>query len=551
MAPDRLGRRPADIVAPRGGYLARDLLNIRSDTDRWKLAQQAAGRDGVAPEEWSDRLLAVSVKLDREMPVSSLGDLPDEWPPPAPLPKGTSVPSLDPASPPPPLRSWLEDVANRSCIPLEFVACPALVAISAVVGRTIGILPVRLDRHLVVANLWGGIVGRPGSMKSSAVEEALRPLNRLAATAREQYQVQASPASADREIINAEIDSIKQEMRQVARGKVVGGDARMALLKERYANKVSQLEKLLSSERRYLTQDATVEKLWELLRDNPRGILVARDELAGWLRTMDKPGREGDREFFSEGWNGTGDYTFDRIARGTVHIPANTLSIIGGIQPGRLAPYVQEAISEANGADGLLQRVQLLVWPDSLGERKQIDRWADSEAKNRAYKIFADLDALKASDLPTDEQGPTPALRFNEDAQYVYDNFRSALEQRLRSDELAGAPASESHIAKSRSLMPSLALLFHLINIVSGNYAGPVSVEAAERAIAWCDFLERHAHKVYASELTPGVSSARALAAKIEDGVITNGQAVRDIYRRHWANLKTPAEVAAALDVLE
>ncbi len=65
--------------------------------------------------------------------------------------------------------------------------------------------------------------------------------------------------------------------------------------------------------------DTTVEKLGELLNQNPRGLLLMRDELSGLLRTLDKPGREGDREFFLEGWNGTGSYTYDRISRGTTH----------------------------------------------------------------------------------------------------------------------------------------------------------------------------------------------------------------------------------------
>ena len=43
---------------------------------------------------------------------------------------------------------------------------------------------------------------------------------------------------------------------------------------------------------RLITQDATMEKLHEILHDSPAGILVIRDELSGWLATLDKPGRD-------------------------------------------------------------------------------------------------------------------------------------------------------------------------------------------------------------------------------------------------------------------
>ena len=65
--------------------------------------------------------------------------------------------------------------------------------------------------------------------------------------------------------------------------------------------------------RRYLTNDATVEKIGELLAVNPRGILVFRDELTGWLSSLDKEGREGTRAFFLEAWSGTGSFVYDRI----------------------------------------------------------------------------------------------------------------------------------------------------------------------------------------------------------------------------------------------
>lgn len=83
----------------------------------------------------------------------------------------------------------------------------------------------------------------------------------------------------------------------------------------------------------------------ELLNRNPRGLLLFRDELVGWLRTLDKEGHESDRAFYLEAWNGQGSFTYDRIGRGTLHIENVTLSVLGGIQPGPLSIYLRATLS--------------------------------------------------------------------------------------------------------------------------------------------------------------------------------------------------------------
>src|SRR5829696_4184667 len=150
--------------------------------------------------------------------------------------------------------------------------------------------------------------------------------------------------------------------------------------------------------RRYKTEDATVEKIGDLLIENPQGILNHRDELSGWFRSLDKQGREGDRAFYLESWNGTGSFDVDRIGRGSIHIPALCLSILGGIQPGPLSNYIYQAVQGEQGADGLLQRFQLTVWPDPPKTWRNVDRYPDAEAKNRVYEVFKKLDTLRVNE---------------------------------------------------------------------------------------------------------------------------------------------------------
>jgi len=92
--------------------------------------------------------------------------------------------------------------------------------------------------------------------------------------------------------------------------------------------------------KRYLVNDATVEKLGELLNHNPNGLLLFRDELSGFLHTMDRPGHENDRAFYCEAWNGTGAYTYDRIGRGT-------LAVVIGMSPPVLRQIRAMALGQA------------------------------------------------------------------------------------------------------------------------------------------------------------------------------------------------------------
>ena len=123
---------------------------------------------------------------------------------------------------------------------------------------------------------------------------------------------------------------------------------------------------------------------------------------------------------------------------------------------------MSEALSgDGGGDDGLLQRLQLIVWPDSQPAWKNVDRYPETEAKRNVYALFKRLDALRADEIeaaaPDDYAAVSvPTISFSPEAQDLFDAWRAGLEQTLQSYELRHQPALESHLAKYRSLMPSL-----------------------------------------------------------------------------------------------
>ena len=170
----------------------------------------------------------------------------------------------------------------------------------------------------------------------------------------------------------------------------------------------------------------------------------------------------------------------------------------------------------------------MIAWPDSGGRWRNIDRWPDAAAKDDAWDVFRRLDCLDPTEIGAKQEGDeTPFLRFADEAQRAFDEWRDRLENRLRAGDLA--PAMESHLAKYRSLVPSLALIFHLADRESG---GPVGYESLTRALCWAEYLESHACRLYANVLAADMAAAVELSRRLQD---LGGQfTAREVYRKHW-----------------
>jgi putative DNA primase/helicase len=462
------------------------------------------------------------------------------WPNPEPLPSDIpEVPEFDPDLLPDSLRPWITDIAERMQCPLDYPAAACMVVLSAVVGRQVTIRPQEQDDWTVVPNLWGAIIGPPGAMKSPPMKEVLKPIEVLEEAARERHELNLTEYEAKLKVAKQAAKVADQSIK-----KALGeGDEQRA---EKIAIQSKRQEPKLPTRQRYLTQDTTIEKLGELLAGNPNGILVYRDELVGWLRSLEKQGHESDRAFYLEAWDGNGRFTFDRIGRGTIEIDAATVSILGGIQPGPLTAYLTSALRGGAGDDGLLQRFQLAVWPSMPKTWTPVDRKPHTEARQQAFEVFLQLSVLQQVEAERDLSSPLPYVRFAPDAQVLFKERRERLELRLRAG--GELEAFEGVIAKQRSLLPSLALLIHLAQHPQG---GPVPISALNKAIRWVEYLEGHARRIFATALDSETTAVLALVKRLQDGDLDRffdyyKHAVpteypvftaRDVYKNHWKGL--------------
>lgn len=435
------------------------------------------------------------------------------------------------------LRAWASDIAVRMQCPPDFPAVGAMVAFSSVIGRKACIRPKRHDDWQVVPNLWGAVVGRPGVMKSPALSEVLKPLDRLSTLVGNLH----AEAMRDHEI-KSKLDKMNGKALEdkaqalVKKGKI--DEAKQVLIE-------SNLDAIATPAlRRYKVTDASVEALGEILIENPWGTLAYRDELNGLLRSLDKEGQEGARAFYLQGYDGNQGYTFDRIMRGkNLHIPAVCIAMLGGIQPGKLQAYIHDAVSGGAGDDGLLQRFGLLVWPDIGAEWLNIDKWPDTLAKTIAFEAFQRLDTMTLTiDSESGEEAPV-VYQFSDDAQTLFEEWRQGFETELRSGE--HHPAMESHLSKYRKLVPAIALVCALAD---GEIV--VSKASLQRALAWARYLQTHAARAYAAGSRPATEGAMTLLSKIKKGAVVNGFKPADVYLKGWSSLGKPEDVHAAISML-
>lgn len=137
-------------------------------------------------------------------------------------------------------------------------------------------------------------------------------------------------------------------------------------------------------------------------------------------------------------------------------------------------------------------------------------------------------------------------LKFAPDAQALFVDWLTDLETRLRSDDTSNY--MQAHLAKYRKLMPALALLFS----IADGALDVVGLHHARQAADWCEYLAHHAHRVYASRISPERLAAISLAKKLTKGWKRDSGTftVRDVYQNDWSGLGTADEVRAALRLL-
>jgi hypothetical protein len=458
-----------------------------------------------------------------------------EYPNPIPLPDALKpVKKLNPGILPDAFRGFVVDVSDRLGIPIDYAAMSLLASFSALVGARCRIQPkANDDRYNEACNNNFVLIGRPSSLKSPAMKESLSFLRTIDHELNDANGSELAAWKAD----EIERDIMKKALKQDAEEH----QKKKSPLPFDFA-KIVQLEDESEPppQKRLVVNDCSVEALQAICADNPNGFLWFADELASLFAILNKNGNQNLRAFLLTAWNGLEPFTVDRIGRGLNQRIENTcFSILGSMQPGVLTNILSPAVSGGSDDDGLMQRFQLMVYPDDTRQVIYCDRQPDQDAIQSVTTAFRRIYTTYS-----DEQNAGVVFKFDRGAQDLYQSWYVEFLQRVRADDIH--PALESHLSKMRKTVPTMALMFHLAD----HHSGPVCSSCFIRAMDFGDYLRSHAERIYGLGTDRAVTTADLLLSKIKSRNLPNPFKVRDVYRKHWSGLTDSKEVENGCELL-
>ena len=368
---------------------------------------------------------------------------------------------------PEPLRSLAIEGASSIGCDTSYITLPMLTATGAMIGNA---------RRLVAKSgwaippiIWTAIVGDSGTAKTPAMGITLKPIEDLQAEA----------------YVNA--DEAEERYQQ----DVAAYEKAAAIWKrDKKTDEPPPTKPLPPEPLRLIVTDTTMEALAPILSANPKGLLLARDELAGWLGSFNEYKQSGSDSANWLSMYSAKTITIDRKTGTprTIYVRDPLICITGGIQPSILS----HCLGREHRESGMAARLLLTCPP------RKPKKWTDGTIGDSIRNEYIAL-VRSVVDLPMDtaEDGrPKPRyIGMTKAAQRIYQDFynRHNIEQAELSGDLAAA------WSKLEEIPLRLALIIHCVKMATGETTTDrVDVDTIEAAIALTRWHCYETRRVYA-----------------------------------------------------
>lgn len=333
---------------------------------------------------------------------------------------------------PPVARTFVADGAAALGCPPDFVVVPLFGFIGALIGNS---RTLRLKRGFeVLPSFWMGVVGRPGTVKTPALNLSRRLLDVLQ---QESWK------------------TFKTDFDTWLDGKPT----------DRGPKPIPE---------HFFATDTTTEAIAHALQSS-RGIAIIHDELAGWVLAFDNYKKGGDRQNWLSSWSGA-PLKPNRKTAEPIYIPDPVVCVVGGIQPEVLPDLGGEAARD----DGFIPRL-LLSWPDA-----EPSPWTDAVMAESIFEAM--LAAVRPLRLIGED---TVTIRLSA-AAYVewvaWFNENQALTAAARGLTAGWGAKAPVHLAR-------IALVLHLVAYPEERER-ELSVDTMRDAVAVIEYFRAHLARV-------------------------------------------------------
>jgi hypothetical protein len=368
---------------------------------------------------------------------------------------------------PEPMLSYVRNGAKALGCDESYVALPLLSALAAAIGNS---RRIKLkESWCEPAILWTAIVGESGTLKSPAVDLALKPLRKKQEAAFGEYKTAM-------EKYEKELAAYEDRRRDK---------------KTRAPGAVKPVEPVAT---RHYCSDVTVEAVASLLLHTPRGLLLVRDELSGWVRGFDayKKGKGNDAAQWLE-LHRAGTLLVDRKSGTprTIHVPTAAVSVCGGIQP----EILRVALGTEHFENGLAARL-LLTMPPARAKRWTEDD-VDGEQVEEVEWVFEALLEMKMAKSATGGWVPVdyPLTASGKAAWIGFYNEHAAEQVEIGGGDLAAA------WSKLEGYAARLAMVVHCVRAVGYGpgleASGAVDGESVAAGVAMVRWFGAETERIY------------------------------------------------------
>ena len=379
------------------------------------------------------------------------------------FPRNEVAPEFPTDALPKPVERLVEEAAKAIGCPPDAIGLSALVALGSSIGNSRVIQPKR--NWTESAAIYGAVIAESGEKKTAAVGVATQAVQKL------EHRFQREHEKA-----------MEEHARNLREYKIEEKDAHKA-------DMAAPPPPRKPDAKRVLTNDPTIEALIPILKENPRGLLLERDELVGWVKGMDQyksGGKGSERQFWLSTWSGRPVSVDRKSHQGPLSVLKPFIGVIGGVQPD-----VLEDLAE-NREDGMLERF-LFAYPETLNAF-----WTEDDITDVALLAYRELyENLRTLSMTTDDEGDAleVPVTFSSEAKEAYIHAYN-----IHREEVAtpGFPRYLRSVwAKLEAYTLRLALIVACCRFTSSGVAERIELDDVMRAVRLAEYFKDQARRVF------------------------------------------------------